>query len=374
IKTYATGQGSTIGDLVKHLGDGFLKHLPESDIEAINIQDVGGVEVLKDLEISPNYAAVLMRKVTQEKGSVSMDNTNYTAGEIIKMGKVFFYGATGQEFEALPEDPSLLDMLPHMAEFFEDLNEKKIEIVFNKLKKIFALESESNIWLDEALAEQIAMFFTAATADDLRRFSVETRKVILQTIGSNYCYVKKMTRQRVQELFDVMMEIDNLGSKSSFVEDDISDYGYMWCGMTKDEASKFTDTAVDGMMSKIKDCVHLEPDTRKAMVDKAVSLSGGLGDMLTNAPQRLEDMGNMVLDLDLSQVKALDDSQKQVFVSNTKKVMESVTNVQSQTKDRPDSEISSSEKSQNEDKLQMFGRAVFDLHLSVPFSRRRRRR
>ncbi|KAK3760541.1 hypothetical protein RRG08_022825 [Elysia crispata] len=374
IKTYATGQGTPVGELVQHLGDGFLRHLPEEDIEAINIQDVGGVEVLKDLEISSNYAPILMRKVAQEKGTVSMDNTNYTAGEIIKMGKVFFHGATGPEFEALPEDPSLLDMLPHMAEFFEDLNEKKIEIVFNKLKKILAMDSESNIWLDDALAEQIAMFFTAATGDDLRRFSETTRKVILQTMGKEYSYVKKMTRQRAQELFDVMMEVDNLGSKSSYEEEDISDYGYMWCGQKKEQASKFTDTAVDGMMTKIKDCVHLESGTREALVSKAVSLSGGLGQMLADSPQRLEDMGSMVLDLDLSQVNALDDSQKQVLVSSTKKVMESVTDVQTQAKTRPDSEISQSEKAQDDTKLQRFGKVVFDLHLSVTFSRRRRRR
>ena len=67
-----------------------------------------------------------MRKVSQEKGAVSMENTNYTAAEIVNMGKVFFFGATGPEFEALPEDPSLLDMLSSMAEIFEDLNEKKV--------------------------------------------------------------------------------------------------------------------------------------------------------------------------------------------------------------------------------------------------------
>ena len=55
-----------------------------------------------------------------------MENTNYTAAEIVNMGKVFFFGATGPEFEALPEDPSLLDMLSSMAEIFEDLNEKKV--------------------------------------------------------------------------------------------------------------------------------------------------------------------------------------------------------------------------------------------------------
>ncbi|GFN96319.1 stereocilin [Plakobranchus ocellatus] len=374
VKAYATGQGVKVGELLKYLGAGFLQVLPKEDIEAIDIDDLGGIEQLSEMGINFNHAPILMRKVSQMKGVVSMNNTNYTAAEIIKMGKVFFHGATGPEYEALPEDPSLFEMLPHMAEFFEDINQKKIEIVFKKLKKILALDTGSNICLDKALAEQIAMFFTAATADDLRKLSTETRKVILQTMGQEYSYVKRMTRQRAQQLFDVMMDLDNLGSKSSYEEEDIVDYGYMWCGQKSAQAAKFSETALDGMMVKLKSCVHLESSTRSTLVSKVISVSGGLGNMLTNTPQRLEDMGSLILDLDTDLVDALDDDQKQVFVSSTKKLMESVTEVQEQATSRPSSEISESEKAQDKSKVASFGRIVFDLHLSVSFSKRRRRR
>ena len=44
--------------------------------------------------------------------------------------------------------------------------------------------------------------------EDLSKFSPDTRKIIMKTIGQKYDFVKKMTRQKVQELFSVMMEID----------------------------------------------------------------------------------------------------------------------------------------------------------------------
>ena len=66
----------------------------------------------------------------------------------------------------------------------------------------------------------------------------------------------------------------NLRSKSSYEEEDIEDYGYMWCGQKKEQAAKFADTAVDSMLNTLKDCVHLESETRKALVSKAVSLAG----------------------------------------------------------------------------------------------------
>ncbi|GFS08840.1 hypothetical protein ElyMa_001284000 [Elysia marginata] len=65
VKTYATGQGTSVGQLVQNLGDKFLRYLPEEDIQLINIEDVGGVEVLKDLDISPNYVRDLRSLLIQ---------------------------------------------------------------------------------------------------------------------------------------------------------------------------------------------------------------------------------------------------------------------------------------------------------------------
>ena len=71
----------------------------------------------------------MMRKVVSSQGPMSLSNTNYSAHALKQMGRVFYYGATGTEFEAIPEDPSLFEMLPDMARFFSDLNEKKVFVM-----------------------------------------------------------------------------------------------------------------------------------------------------------------------------------------------------------------------------------------------------
>ena len=75
-------------------------------------------------------AAILMRKVSAVKGAVTASNTNYSAHSLTQIGSVFYHGATGPEFETLPEDPSLFEMLPDMAEFFSELNEKKVKNMY----------------------------------------------------------------------------------------------------------------------------------------------------------------------------------------------------------------------------------------------------
>ncbi|XP_035828367.1 uncharacterized protein LOC101855140, partial [Aplysia californica] len=284
VKKYIKRQGVGIGTVIKHLGAGFVRYLPREDMEEIDLSDLGDLTTLSDLKVNIEHAPIFMRKVVGVKGPISLSNTNYSAHALMQLGSVFYHGATGPEFEFLPEDPSLFEMLPDMAMHFADINEKKIEIVYSKIKKILGVNTTTDICLDRALAEQVAMFFTAASADDLRKFSVDTRKVIIKTIGQRYDFVKRMTRQKIQEIFSVMMELDSLGSKGSYDENDMEEFGYMWCGQKSTQAFKLSETAIDQFMGVLKDCVHFEPNTRGALVSKSISISGGLSSLLQNNP------------------------------------------------------------------------------------------
>ena len=57
----------------------------------------------------------------------------------------------------------------------------------------------------------VATLHSPTRAEDLRHFSVDTRKMVLKALGQNYAFVEKMTRQKMQEIFAVLMEVDVSG-------------------------------------------------------------------------------------------------------------------------------------------------------------------
>ncbi|XP_012943654.1 stereocilin [Aplysia californica] len=99
----------------------------------------------------------------------------------------------------------------------------------------------------------------------------------------------------------------------------------------------------------------------------------GLSSLLQNNPQRLEDMGSMIVDIDVNLMGTLDTDSQQVFVSSTQKVMESLGKVQKEAASRPSSEISDTEKDSDKAKVKKLTQEIFSMHLSVSFSKRRKR-
>ena len=73
----------------------------------------------------------------------------------------------------------------------------------------------------------------------------------------------------------------NLGSKSSFSEDDLVEFGYMWCGLKSSQAARLSETAVDQFMGVLRGCVHFEPNTRGALVSRSISVSGSVPRLTT---------------------------------------------------------------------------------------------
>ena len=71
---------------------------------------------------------MLFRKVKTKYGELSKTNANYTSGELLQMGKVFFLGASSSDLQNLPEDSGLMDVAANMSQFMRQLPDKKVGV------------------------------------------------------------------------------------------------------------------------------------------------------------------------------------------------------------------------------------------------------
>ncbi|GFS08837.1 replicase polyprotein 1ab, partial [Elysia marginata] len=346
IKESAQNMGTPLKDVITAVDPELLQFIPSEDFQDLSVRDLGGIDNLPNLKLDAAQSSVVMEAIEREFGPVSTTNLNYTGRQVEKMGAVFFQGASLESLENLPEGSELMESLPAIMENLEFMNEKKLKVVYDKLQNVLGMgdSRSTDVCLDDSIVKQAVGFFTQASGDDMRKLAPETRRNMLTEIGKNGDLVKNMGREGIREHFQVLKETENLSSKTQLTADDVDKYGaHLFCGMEEADVSKLSDDAVKQNLAEFDECEQLDTPTRKALADKVLESSSGLSGLMADT-EKLESMGTLLLNVDLTEAAALPQDKKERLGSMVGTIMEDVNKRVKKREERSGGDIPKSEK------------------------------
>ncbi|XP_046353090.2 uncharacterized protein LOC124132950 [Haliotis rufescens] len=287
----------SLSSVLEQFGSTFMKAIDDVSPADIKLDEITS---LASLPVDTEMAAMVWKKVTEAYGSVTSGNIEYSSEKIAAMPAVFALGASTEDFINLPEGDGLMKALNQMADHISSMSGKKIEIILDKLKRVFGIDNSASrgVCIEPALAEEVGMYFARASVSDLSKLNLNSLKAVLRVIGQKYEYVKFLSPAKMRSLTKVMLKVDGIDYALSYKHEDLDRFGpYMWCGLDSSQASKLTASALSKYLTEVTRCIHYDSPTRAAIVRRVKQDLQQNGYSLYDRPDMMTALGHFLPDI-----------------------------------------------------------------------------